>query len=69
MEIHRTDWTIEELDKLPTLSVIFKGPIEVGTEFNGLKITSTEAKVSTKYGEFYKCYISGRNRGIRTGDS
>lgn len=49
---YRTDWTIEELDKLPPLSVILKAPIKVGTEFNGLKITTTEEKVTTKYGEF-----------------
>ncbi|MFY3790442.1 DUF4652 domain-containing protein [Ureibacillus sp. MALMAid1270] len=48
----REDWTIEELDSLPTLSVIFKAPIEVGTQFNGLQITSTNATVSTKYGDF-----------------
>lgn len=49
---YRTDWTIEELDKLSALTVILKGPIEVGTRFNGMIISDKNASVVTPYGEF-----------------
>lgn len=49
---YRTDWTVEELDNLTALSIILKGPIDVGTEFNGLIIRDTNVTVSTPYGEF-----------------
>ena len=55
------EWTIEELDELPTLNVKIKAPIEVGTEFNGEKIISVDEKLSTPYGDFSNVVVIESN--------
>lgn len=56
-EGNQTEWTMEELEQLPTLTVKLKAPIEVGTEIEAQKIVSTNAELTTPYGTFSNAIV------------
>lgn len=49
---YQLEWAMEELEELSTMSVILKGPIEVGTEIGAQKIIATDAELVTAYDTF-----------------
>ena len=46
----RTQWSIEELNKLPMLEVLLKAPFEIGDEYGNWTVIETSGQVTTTYG-------------------
>jgi hypothetical protein len=47
-----SQWTIEELNKLPMLQIVLKAPFEIGDEYGEWTVIETSGQVTTTYGSF-----------------
>ena len=47
-----SEWTDEELNKLPSISIVLEAPIQEGAEYEDGIVIETSTKVNTAYGSF-----------------